>query len=87
MTRTMYAIKSRDYTNDTVRITEYHQHERSAIREVKRLNAIQIDRLTAEIASLNGAIRGKGVERMHQIREMLKNPKYFIEPIRVQDGY
>ena len=51
------------------------------------MNAIQIDRLTAEIATLNGAIRGKGVERMYQIREMLKNPQYFVEPIRVQDGY
>ena len=87
MARTMYVIKSRNYADDTVRITEYHQHERSAIREVKRMNAIQIDRLTAEIATLNGAIRGKGVERMYQIREMLKNPQYFVEPIRVQDGY
>lgn len=87
MTETIYAIKSRNYENDTVRITEYYRHERSAIREVKRMNAIQIDRLTAEIATLNGAIRGKGVERMHQIREMLKNPKYFVESIRIHDRY
>lgn len=87
MTRTMYAIKSRNYADDTVRITEYYRHERSAIREVKRMNAIQIDRLTAEIATLNGAIRGKGVERMHQIREMLKNPQYFVESIRIHDRF
>ena len=98
--RTAYVIKERDYKQrgavldishsialPNIWIREYHQYEKSAIQEVKRLNGIQIDKLTAEIATLNGAIRGKGVVRMAQIREMLKTPRYFVESIEISTNY
>jgi len=76
-------------TNDDNTTTSYgmYSYEHRAIRECKEFNDDIIMRLTREIATLNGAIRGQGAERMSQIRTTLMNMPFTVKKIRVDNRY
>ena len=76
-------------TNDDNTTTSYgmYKYERHAIRECKEFNDDIIMRLTREIASLNGAIRGQGKVRMGEIRTILMNMPFNVKTIRLNDRY
>jgi hypothetical protein len=76
-------------TNDDNTTTSYgmYKYERQAIRECKEFNDDIIMRLTREIATLNGAIRGQGKVRMSEIRTILMNMPFNVKTIRLNDRY
>ena len=60
-----------------------YKYERQAIQDCKGFNDDIIMRLTREIASLNGAIRGQGRVRMSEIRTILMNLPFTVKTIRL----
>ena len=64
-----------------------YSYEHRAIQKCKRFNDDIIMKLTREIATLNGAVRGQGAERMSQIRTILTNLPYSVKKIEVDDRY
>ena len=76
-------------TNDDDTTTSFgmYSYEHRAVRECKQYNNDIIMKLTREIATLNGALRGQGTERMSQIRTILMNLPYSVKKIGVNDRY
>lgn len=59
--------------------------EYNADRYCKDRNGMWSDRLCDEIADLTGIKRGKGRERFHEIKQELKDKKFYVIKERLDD--
>ena len=82
----MYQVQ-RKMDDGVLRVHGVYSYEHKAIRKMNQMNNEIILRLTREIATLNGAIRGQGRVRMSAIQDILMDLPYSVNVLHVIDDY